>query len=264
MSRQVAAVVLERRFGSTTRKAVALVLADHADGDKWTTVVGQRRIAAEAEVGERTVRRVLSEFESEGLIVRRRRHREDGTRTSDELILVREKVQALPATLTARTTTGQSGRLGGDYRPHRPDLPATQAGPTGQSLAAQEPSEEPSEEPEELAAPRRDEVWDALADRFGAPSNDSSRGARNRVVKLLKQSRATAPEIHRRIDVWPLHFPDATLTATALAKHWDTLGRPPARASREDVAAVEDLQRRRRRREFAEQLDADQKRGLGS
>ena len=161
MARVVAAAVLEHQFGSTVRKAVALVLADHADGDRWATTVGQQRISREAEVGERTVRRVLAEFEDEGLIRRVRRHRESGARTSDEIVLVQSAIERLPATDAGRQIppTGQGGRLdgsdqGGTYRPHRPNLPATQAEPTGQGGRGYEPSGEPSVEPDSLRSSR--------------------------------------------------------------------------------------------------------------
>ncbi len=84
------------------------------------------------------------------------------------------------------------------------------------------------------AAPRnRDPVWDVLVTLFGEPSNDNTRGKRNRVVKLLKQSSATEEEIDYRYAAWSDHFPDATITDTGLANQWDTLGRPPVRSSKD-------------------------------
>lgn len=86
----------------------------------------------------------------------------------------------------------------------------------------------------ELAVRPRDVVWDTLEAIFGPVTTTSSRGARNRAVKEL---RGTDPEeISRRVQAWPHHFPDATLTDQALVKWWDTLARPPARASKKDVA----------------------------
>ncbi len=85
-----------------------------------------------------------------------------------------------------------------------------------------------------LAAAPRDKIWDILVDLFGTPSNDNTRGKRNRVVKLLKQSSATREEIITRHVAWLDHFPDATVTDTGLANQWDTLGRPPARGSKKN------------------------------
>ncbi len=76
-------------------------------------------------------------------------------------------------------------------------------------------------------APReRDPVWDILVTLFGEPSNDNTRGKRNRVVKLLKQSGASVVDIRTRHRAWRNRFPDATITDTGLANQWDTLGRP--------------------------------------
>ena len=77
-----------------------------------------------------------------------------------------------------------------------------------------------------LAVAPRDEVWDVLVTLFGEPSNDNTRGKRNRVVKLLKQSSATEEQIDYRYKAWSDHFPDATITDTGLANQWDQLGRP--------------------------------------
>lgn len=139
MSTDAVALVKSRRVGSAATKAILFVLADYADSE-WSSFASQKRIAAEAEVGERTVRRTLADLESKGILRRERRHRSDGTRTSDRLLLVQSALKRLPAALAA-------GDSEGDYRPHRPNLPATVTATTGHSLAAHEPSVEPSGEP---------------------------------------------------------------------------------------------------------------------
>lgn len=101
MSRHVASVITARKFGSTSRKAVMLVLAEYADVD-WSTICGQERIAAEAELSERTVREVLKAFEEEQLIARERRYRPDGYRTSDRIRLNRAAIETLPAAFAGR------------------------------------------------------------------------------------------------------------------------------------------------------------------
>ncbi len=74
----------------------------------------------------------------------------------------------------------------------------------------------------------RDEIWDTLVDLFGEPSNDGTRGKRNRVVKLLKQSSASPDDIRTRYAAWRHLFSDATITDTGLANQWDALGRARA------------------------------------
>lgn len=85
----------------------------------------------------------------------------------------------------------------------------------------------------------RDEVWDTLADLFGEPTTDTNRKLRGKVNASLKRAGATGDEIRNRVRRWPLHFPDATLTETALEKHWDRLGAPPARATRAQARQLE-------------------------
>jgi hypothetical protein len=119
--------VRSHRFGSSSRKVLMLVLADYASAD-WSTYVGQARLAGETELGERTVRRLLAELERDGLLRRMRRNDKKGFRSSDRLVLIREAIVRLPASLAARA-----------YRPPSVVLPATgvegHGQPTGQALA---------------------------------------------------------------------------------------------------------------------------------
>ena len=94
---------------------------------------------------------------------------------------------------------------------------------------------------------KRDEVWDALAELFGAPTTESNTRLRGKIVRSLKGAGATAPEIMERAMNWPFHFPGATLTETALEKHWDRLGRPPLRADERSVQRARDRMELERR-----------------
>lgn len=78
----------------------------------------------------------------------------------------------------------------------------------------------------------RNPIWDALVEVFGEPSTDSARSLRGKVCSSLTRAGATHDEILSRARSWGKHFDDATLTETALEKHWDKLGRAPLRASR--------------------------------
>lgn len=92
----------------------------------------------------------------------------------------------------------------------------------------------------------RDDIWDGLVVVFGEPT-ESQRSLRGQIVASLRLAGATRTEITRRAGMWPVHFPDATLTPTALEKFWNQLANPPLRASRAQVDAVltEDEVRRR-------------------
>lgn len=64
------------------QKLVLLLLAHYSDKD-MTCYPGQTRLADQAGMSDRNVRRAVSELEAKGLIYRQKRFRKDGTRTSD-------------------------------------------------------------------------------------------------------------------------------------------------------------------------------------
>lgn len=76
----------------------------------------------------------------------------------------------------------------------------------------------------------RNPVWDALTEIFGEATTETARSRRGKVCRSLTRTGADHDEILRRARLWPRHFEGATLTETALEKHWDALGRPPLRA----------------------------------
>jgi hypothetical protein len=135
MSVEAINAIRERRFGSALRKSVIYVLADLCNAS-WSCIVGQARLAAEAEVGERTVRSFLREFEAEGIIRREKRYRGFQGRTSDRTMLVKEAIASLPASIAA------SDPLAASDDP----LPASDDRSSGTSFAG-EPLENRKEEP---------------------------------------------------------------------------------------------------------------------
>ncbi len=119
--------VRTHRLGSASRKGLMHVLADYAAAD-WSTYVGQARLAAETELGERTVRRLLDQFEREGLIRRLRqpaRGRRSGGRHQDHIVLVSQAIRRLPASVAAHS-----------QRPPAPRSAATGAQVSGHATAA--------------------------------------------------------------------------------------------------------------------------------
>ena len=133
MSHEAVTLVKSRSFGSVSAKAVALVLADYCDAE-WSCYVGQERLAWEAEVGARTVRRILQQLERDGLIARRPRYRE-GHRTSDLIAMVPAAIEALPARLAGMAFIPATGDV----------IPANGDIHTGQSLAGESLEVEPSD-----------------------------------------------------------------------------------------------------------------------
>ena len=71
-----------------------------------------------------------------------------------------------------------------------------------------------------------DPLWEAVLSVCGIDCTEltaSSRGAINRAVADLKRIRADPAEVPARAKRWAQVFPGATLTPSALAKHWPQL-----------------------------------------
>lgn len=85
MSVQAITWALEQSCSTATEKAVLLVVANYV-GPDGTTWVGQETIATQACCSIKTVERALSAFEKAKWITRERRHRKDGSRTSDLIV----------------------------------------------------------------------------------------------------------------------------------------------------------------------------------
>lgn len=113
---------------NSSEKAVLLALANYAGGD-GRCYPGQESIAKKASCTDRTVRAVLADLESRGVITRERRVRKDGSRTSDVIVLV--------------PLSNQPENSSGSVEPNRKitsSLPENSSG-----LTTFEPSVEPSD-----------------------------------------------------------------------------------------------------------------------
>jgi hypothetical protein len=98
MSVHVQSLVYSRKFGGVTPKLIALKLADHADDYGRNIFPAVARIAAECEVSERQVQRVLHAMVDDGVLRRvsdGRGGRSNPTRYEFDL----ERVRALPPSM---------------------------------------------------------------------------------------------------------------------------------------------------------------------
>lgn len=141
MSIQAVAWAISQRVGSPTGKVLLMCLANYANehGECWPS---QKTISKEAELGERATRDWLKKLEQAGFIERHRRNRNDGSRTSDLIILnLSKKIDTAPETLTAdnaaRPNQAAAGSQpnGTSHHPKRHEMPDI------------EPSVKPSKEP---------------------------------------------------------------------------------------------------------------------
>ena len=82
MSFQASTWAAKQDVESSSAKFILLLLANYADADGFT-FVGQKTLAEDASMSRRTVVRHMGVLEEAGLIVRSKRFREDGSRSSD-------------------------------------------------------------------------------------------------------------------------------------------------------------------------------------
>jgi hypothetical protein len=117
LSVQAITWALEQTVGSPTGKVVLLCLANYAD-KHGACFPGQKVIADECEMSIRSVVEWMAKLEGLGLLVRERRFRNNGSRTSDSIIL------RLPW-LEAPTSSGQGAETAlGSEQAEKPASPS--------------------------------------------------------------------------------------------------------------------------------------------
>jgi len=161
---------------SSTQKLVLMVLADHADVKTWSTIAGQELLAEEAALSLRAVRDALAELEALGVIHRARRHRKDGSRTSDRTTLNRfwqspgeADATTAPDHQPARAASRQEDPQGGPHEgPETGPQPDPSQGPTGSSFRHYRQQVPGNGSPEGPPVPSRTVVVD-LSSRARSP-----------------------------------------------------------------------------------------------
>jgi hypothetical protein len=203
MSIHVMSWVLRNSNATLGDRLVLIVLADHAREDGTSAWPSLETIAHQAKLSERQARRCLRNLEASGEI------RETG-RSRKGTHIYEFPLYQKGDNMTPLGGTNRAG--GGDMMTPDPSLEQPSV-----VLAKTVPKDQ------------RDEVWDTLTDIFGPALTRSAETLRGKHVASLAEAGATREEIIKRAKSWPSHFDSATLTAAALEKHWDTLGRPPLR-----------------------------------
>jgi len=78
--------------------------------------------------------------------------------------------------------------------------------------------------PKSVSRPR-DNLFEAVAKACGITLTSltrSSRGQLNKAVKELREVGATEQDVHAKAKAYRTQYPNATLTPTALVKHWSS------------------------------------------
>lgn len=187
MSVQAITWALEQTCATATEKAVLLVVANYV-GPDGTTFVGQETISEQACCSIKTVERALAAFEKAGWIERERRHRKDGSRTSD---LIVSKGPKHPERRENDLPDNKSGRRSPNRHPVQtkqtscPNLPDSVSG-----LTSFEPLEEPLGE-DAVAAREPANVPVPVVQVVEAVVSDWPEGDARRHAELLAQAANT-------------------------------------------------------------------------
>ena len=201
MSVHVMGWVLKQSNARLGDRLVLLVLADHAKEDGTSAWPSVATIAHEALLSTKQVQRCLASLQRDGRIVKTGESR-SGTNVYTVAMI-------------------ETRANGGD----------NMSPPTSRPQNGDRMSPEPSlEQPSVLlaAAPRkRNPLWDAMSEIFGEPTTRTAQKLRGKMCSELKDAGATPDEIMVRAKRWRHHYNGATMTDTALVKHWDTLARRP-------------------------------------
>ncbi len=234
---------LEQDGLKTNEKFVLLGIANHSRPDGKNAFPSLETIARYTALSVSTVQRAINALCEKGLMTKD----PGGGRKSNTYTLMIHRAEVLQLEII------EGGH--GDHAENDPvDPEGSHSDQAPRSSVTMQPSQAVTMQPSqaltkeplynrnttemEPRAKKRDEVWDAIMEACGvnaATINSNERGRYNKAVKLLKESGATAAEIHTRVEVYRRKFKGAAVTPVAVANHWSELD--PATVKVEDVVA---------------------------
>ena len=170
MSIKVIALLLDRKFGSTIKKMIAVKLADCADDQGSNVYPAIDTIARQAEVSRRSVNNALREFEAAGILVCEKRGG-SGPKATHRYRFDLDVLAALPS-------TNDDGEKGANAAPleEKGCNWRHEKGATGAPNPSLEPSEEKESSNEDSQKAAASEIrsafdeYNLLAERIGLPS----------------------------------------------------------------------------------------------
>lgn len=205
-------------------KLVLLALADHsnADGECWPSM---KRIAERSDISARHVSRAISELVDLGLVEKAARRRHGG------------QFRGWDYRLNIQRTSASSGHgrpvTSGHGRPSPADT-GVRSEPSENSQVEPLAAEPPEKKPR-----KKDELFEAIAQACGIDIKQltgTSRGQLNKATKELRDIGATPDQVAGKAQAWRSQYENASLTPTALVKHWPSLvSRQQAKQQRDDT-----------------------------
>lgn len=209
--------------------------------DDWT--IDSTKLADDVEEGRDAVRTAMKQLEKAGYIERRRSRGEGGRWLHETIVHERPKTDFQSPVRPAETSEDGLSGAGepGDGKPGDKTL-STQ---TDQTLAPTAPkAESKAKEPAAKERPR-DLHFECLILELGITDTTQltspARGAINKALAEIKKTGATPGDIRTRARIYRQKFPEAALTAPALAKQWPLLTPAPSRYPSATAATKEPL-----------------------
>lgn len=208
---------------ATSEKFVLLGIANHSHPGGEGAFPSLDTLARYTLLSKSTVQRAIKELILKGYLEKE----SGGGRRSNTYKILMNYAEVVELKLVGGDEAGQDEH-------GRSDHPAVSPGPSTLPAVTREPGQALTKEPLytrnkteiEPRAKKTDEVWDAVMEACGvntATINSNERGRYNKAVKLLKESAATAEEIHTRAKVYRRKFKGAAITPVAVANHWSEL-----------------------------------------
>lgn len=198
----------EQHCPNPTSKLVLMALADHAnaDGECWPSM---NRIAQRTGISSRQVSTHITSLVAAGFVVKGNRRRNGGQlRGWDYLVNVRQ------------TTSGSQ----------LPVASGSTASSPAEASFRSEPSENRKEEPTSSEpkkdAPKRDELFEAVAEGCGIDWTQltrTGRGQLNAATSELRDIGVKPEQVGGKAAAYRKMYPEAPLTPNALVKHWASL-----------------------------------------
>ena len=205
-----------------TAKLVLMALADHAnsDGECWPAM---KRIAELSGISARQVSTHIVTLESLGYVTRGKRRRYEGQLRGWEYRVNMRQEATSGSTLPVASGSAAQVPAEADFR--------------------SEPSENRKEEPLAATPPKverrtKDNLFETVAQACGINLTGMTRSARgqlNKACKELREIEATAEQVKAKAKAYRTQYPNASLTPTALVKHWSSFAEVEKQQQRKSV-----------------------------
>jgi predicted transcriptional regulator len=212
----------EQDCPNATAKLVLMALADHAnsDGECWPSM---KRVAKLTGISSRQVSTHIVTLESLGYVTKGNRRRHEGQLRGWEYRV----------NLHAEATSGSTLPVASGSPAHLPAEVGFRSEPS------ENRKEEPlADKPPESVTRKKDNLFETVAEVCGIGLTTLTRTARgqlNKAAKELREIDATDEQVRHKAKAYKAQYPNATLTPTALIKHWSSFAQLEKKQQRPSV-----------------------------